>query len=227
MSVEDAMAIRVQCPECDQVYQFKDELAGKSVRCKSCGRSIAVRAKRPAPKEDEYEVAEDDEEEFDELVARPGRGSKSNSGSQVGGQKKGRSRDNNSFNVRPWIFGGLGPVVLIGLLACGGLFFAARRAIREAVDGNPQELQERERVVGTAVLTDVPDPGSPTSLYPVERYPLPTFPEFRAGQPVPGSEVLVQNLTLRPLPDKALQPAFAMQMRVYLPAGEHAPATLP
>ena len=216
------MAIRVQCPECDTVYQLKDELAGKSVRCKSCGGAIAVRASRPP--EDEYEVVPDDDE-LEDPVVRPGRG-KSRSGIKVG-NKKSRSRDNNSWGVWPWVLGGCGVMVLVVFLACGGLFMAARKAVLEVAERTPEQRREREALIAAANRLQVPDAGPTNALYPVEQYPLPTFPELGAWTPVPDSEVRVQSLVLQPPPDKVLQPAFQMQLRVYMPPGEHAPGSLP
>ena len=224
------MTIRTQCPACDAVYNLKDELVGKAVRCKSCGETFTVRASRPP--EEEYEVVQEDNE-FEEPVARPGRGSsRSRSAIQVGSKKKGRSADTNSWGVWPWMLGGCGVMAIVMLVVCGGLFSGARKLAREAqmaAEGTPEERRQREAAIAAAPQLEIPDPGPPSSPYPVDRYPLPSFPEFKldAGTAVPGSSVLVQSLILQPPPDKILQPAFQMQMRVYLPAGEHAPGTLP
>lgn len=223
------MTIRVQCPECDAVYRLKDELVGKTVRCKSCGGSIPVRASRPT--EDEYEVVHDDDDETPvDPVARPGRGgSRSRSGVKAG-SKKGRSQDDNSRGVWPWILGGCGAMVVVCVVACGGIYVAAKKVVQEAqqaAEGTPEQRREREAIVAAASQLKIPDAGPTNALYPVEQYPLPTFPELGAWTPVPDSNVQVQSLALQPPPDKALQPAFQMQMRVYMPPGEHAPGSLP
>ncbi len=219
------MAIRVQCPECEAVYQLKEELAGKSVRCKSCGTTIPVRASRTP--EEEYEVVHDDEEEFAEPVARPGRGgSRSRSGIKLS-NKKNRSRDDNSSGVWKWVLGGCGVMAFLMILVCGGLMLLGRNAARQAAEGTLEQRREREAFIAAANSLNIPDAGPTTTLYPVGQYPLPAFPELGVGTPVPGSSVLVQSLMLQPPPDQILQPAFGMQMRVYMPPGEHAPGSLP
>ena len=35
------MAESIQCPNCQQTYPFKAELAGKNVRCAQCGSTFA------------------------------------------------------------------------------------------------------------------------------------------------------------------------------------------
>lgn len=55
------MAISVQCAECFETFSVRDELAGKKVRCKSCGGTILV--ERATSKKVAHREAED---EFDE-----------------------------------------------------------------------------------------------------------------------------------------------------------------
>lgn len=55
------MAISVQCGECFETIRVRDELAGKKVRCKSCGATIVV--ERPTSKKT---ARRDDDEEFDD-----------------------------------------------------------------------------------------------------------------------------------------------------------------
>lgn len=219
------MAIRVQCPDCEAVYQLKDELAGKSVRCKSCGAIVPVRAS--GPPEEKYEVVHDDESEFDDPVARPGRGgARSRSGIKLS-NKKNRSQDDNSWGVWKWVLGGCGVMAGLMVLICGGLVLLGRNAAQQAAEGTLEQRREREAFIAAASRLNIPDAGPTTTLYPVGQYPLPPFPELGAGTPVPGSNVLVQSLQLQPPPDQILQPGFGMQMRIYMPPGEHVSGTLP
>ena len=42
------MSIGVQCPGCDKKLKTKDELAGKRVKCPSCGQAIVIPVAHPA-----------------------------------------------------------------------------------------------------------------------------------------------------------------------------------
>lgn len=222
------MAIRVQCPDCEAVYQLKDELAGKLIRCKSCGATVPVRASRPP--QEEYEVVHDDEEDFAEPVVRPGRGdSRSRSGIKLN-NKKNRARDDDSLGVWKWVLGGCGVMAVLMVFVCGGLMLLGRNAARnaqQAAQGTLEQRHERDAFNAAASSLNIPDAGPTTTLYPVGQYPLPPFPDLGAGTPVPGSNVMVQSVQLQPPADQILQPAFGMQMRVYMPPGEHAPGSLP
>jgi predicted Zn finger-like uncharacterized protein len=41
------MPIQTSCPHCDQTYSLADNLEGKKVRCKSCGKSFTVTGEAP------------------------------------------------------------------------------------------------------------------------------------------------------------------------------------
>ncbi|NOZ21659.1 MAG: TIGR00266 family protein, partial [Planctomycetes bacterium] len=43
------MTIQTACPKCKQAYSLKDELAGKTVKCKKCGQAFTLpKADSPA-----------------------------------------------------------------------------------------------------------------------------------------------------------------------------------
>lgn len=136
------MAIDVQCPECGAAYSLRDDLEGKSVRCKTCEETFKVEAKsrnggvaRPRRRhEDDDEEddrprrrrrADDDEDEEDD---RPRRGS-------------GKKSASGGPNVL-LIVGGV--VAAVVLLACGGISLFVYRA-KQAVDvvaGDGKQLEK-------------------------------------------------------------------------------------
>jgi dienelactone hydrolase len=202
------MPIRVSCPHCDQNYNLRDELAGATVRCKSCGEPFPVqRRTSKATEEEEFEVVE--ESDPPPTRSKPTR-RKSTS------RKKGSS---GGGNVLKWVLGGLAAFAFVVILACGGLIFIGHRAARN--------LENVVNEQAKAARAEVPPAGGPSELFPIDQYPLPDFPELGPGQPIEGTGVTVQTLTIQPAPDKLTQPGFQTQMRIYLPEGPHAPGTLP
>ena len=225
------MTIEIRCPKCDKNYTLRDELAGKSVRCKACGNTFAVRTRRSPrreePEEEEFEVVEED---YDAPIVRVGRGSRSRSSIKFGG-KKSRDHDENSFSILRVLLGVIGTIGFFLVLCCGiGTYFGVNgrpNQIRQGGNGFPQGVPTQAPVVVVPPPANIPAPGPSDALYPLASYPLPTFPELGAGQPINGSSVLVQTIILQPPPDQQSQPAHSMQMRVYVPAGEHAAGSLP
>lgn len=57
------MTISVQCEECFQSYQVKDERAGQTLKCKSCGSKMRV----PAAEEELEDLSAD----YGEPIAQP------------------------------------------------------------------------------------------------------------------------------------------------------------
>jgi hypothetical protein len=77
------MPIPVQCGECFETYRVRDELIGKRVRCKSCGKPISVR--RPSS---ETSALLDMEDESDEhRLPQPRPRSRRSSGKKNRGSK--------------------------------------------------------------------------------------------------------------------------------------------
>lgn len=88
------MAIQVQCGACFETLRVRDELAGKTTRCKSCGEPIRVGkvgSDSPKPKKSkavQQAAEEDDEELASELAPAP--------------KKKGAKRTNRSSSQPIW-----------------------------------------------------------------------------------------------------------------------------
>ena len=195
------MAVRVNCPQCDQSYTLRDELIGKTVRCKTCGEVFPVTANL---EDDEFEIVEDSVPDPRQSKRAP---------------TKLRKQDSSQSSVLKWVLVGLGTVVVFFVATCGGLIIIGHRAA--------QKVQEQQREQAVAVKSDIPPAGGPSELFPVERYPMPEFPDLQPGQLIDGSGVTVRTVTILPKPEKVLQPGFQTQMRIYLPEGQHAPGTLP
>lgn len=209
------MPIETNCPHCEQEYKLRDELLGKTVRCKSCGETFAVRPSSQSDEDDEdFEVVEDD----DMPPARPKRTRQRSSAKGKGSGSSGV--------VLKWILVGVAGFVGLVVLACGGLAFLGHRAAKELdaqARNNPQVIAE----AASLEQVDIPPAGGPMELYPVGRYPMPTFPEPGPGHEIFGTGVTVQTLSIQSPPDKQSQPGFQTQMRLYLPEGLHAPGSLP
>lgn len=54
------MATRVQCPDCHKKLKLGDELAGKKVKCPSCGRTLVVPAASPVVQQNESPLQKDE-----------------------------------------------------------------------------------------------------------------------------------------------------------------------
>ncbi|RLS55767.1 MAG: hypothetical protein DWH91_08465 [Planctomycetota bacterium] len=221
------MSIEVSCAQCGEPYQLKDSLAGKSVRCRNCQSTISVPDKLLIDDVNEYEVVDDDE---DVVVARPGKGKRSRSSVKVKSGKKSRSSSDEGSDAMKWVAGCLIAGAVCFLLMCAGVGLWIRRAARgfeKELNAVIQEAeqQEREQAAARANL-QIPPGGPAESLYPIEQYPVPTFPDL--GPPVLtiGQGVTVHQVRFVS-PDKAQQPGYQMTMHVYLPPGEAAPATRP
>jgi hypothetical protein len=74
------MPVQIGC-ECGKRYRVADEARGKRLRCKACGKELAIPRKKPAVQDEELEFAEldldaaaddDDEPDLPPPVRRPG-----------------------------------------------------------------------------------------------------------------------------------------------------------
>jgi hypothetical protein len=94
---DDSMSIHISCPGCGEEYRVRDEAAGKSFKCKVCGKSI------PIP--------DDDLDEFEE-VERP--------------RKKKKKRENDNSTLGPaiglYVTGGLALALVLMNLVVSLLF---------------------------------------------------------------------------------------------------------
>jgi len=78
------MTISVQCEECFQSYKVKDERAGQTLKCKSCGSKMRV----PAVEEEFEDLSAD----YGEPIAQPRK-------KQAGKAKKKKSSPRKSLNI--------------------------------------------------------------------------------------------------------------------------------
>lgn len=241
------MSIELNCPECGKEYRLQDAMAGKKVRCKACsavmsvpakpkgsdadmvpeeddpfggsfgggGKSGSTPRKRPAraSREDNYEdhddEAEDEEESDDEpVVRRKGKGK---------GKVAKSSGQPLLKNPLVWV-GGVGVVFLsCGVCCCGILPAWFNQQVQKAQEINMQRA-------GINPATQVPM-GDPSTPFPVAQIPVPQFPVLGNAQVLQPSGVSVYFLTM-PAAFPAT-PGHSMSLRIYMPAGEHAPQSIP
>ncbi|CAN5483841.1 hypothetical protein BH11PLA2_BH11PLA2_34040 [soil metagenome] len=64
------MALSITCPGCDADYSVPENLAGKSIRCKGCGETIAVKAPKVAAKAKAPVRAARDEDDEDDVTPK-------------------------------------------------------------------------------------------------------------------------------------------------------------
>lgn len=212
------MPIRLNCPECDEVYRLKDDLAGKNFRCKTCNEIIKIPDEAKFPRKDN--VVEQD----DDGASSTRKPSQRRRPKPEAAAKKGKVARRQSGETRTPLSWGL---VGIGALILGWMVFKFSQGLISGFNEARQEAELHRQLGNSITVMEIPDAGPRTELYPIQRYPLPMFPEFGAGQPIPETNVLVQTIQFSPPKDRIFQPAFGMQMRVYTPSGNHAPKSLP
>ncbi|WP_417392877.1 hypothetical protein [Gimesia sp.] len=105
------MTISVQCEECFQSYKVKDERAGQTLKCKSCGSKMRV----PAVEEEFEDLSAD----YGEPIAQPRK-------KQAGKAKKKKSSPRKSLNISPGkvvkkAFGAFSMVIGV-LILIGGIY---------------------------------------------------------------------------------------------------------
>ena len=113
------------------------------------------------------------------------------------------------------IFAGIGAFIIMGLV----LGLAARH------DELPNAIAPNQPPQSAAAL-GLPDQSQPGVPFNLSGYQLPPFPDLGPGQPIPASQVQL-HLVKFSNPSQGMQPAFNMNLRVYMPSGEHAAGSLP
>jgi hypothetical protein len=194
------MSIQVECSGCQKKYQVADTAAGKSIRCKVCGTTTRV----PAPEEpdDDAFLAELSEEDAaddgspDELPAA------GPAGRRIARETRQPARSRSS-SLGKWllIIAGSGAALL--LVCCGGGYFFV-----------------------SSMLKTPPPSAQANEPFPVETLRAPAFPELGPPQTIGQTGVQLYNLDLSAANPGNTRPAARMQLRVYVPPGEHADASL-
>jgi predicted Zn finger-like uncharacterized protein len=139
------MPIEVTCPHCLSIYNLRDEMGGKTVRCKKCENTFMARAggkakpaaadEGPPPRQGVQATrgaparSRRDPDDEDDRPRRRRRDDDEDDAPLPPPRKKG--------SVLPWVLGGIGAGLLVILVLCGGLAYwfvhAAGNAINDAV----------------------------------------------------------------------------------------------
>lgn len=229
------MRIALKCDQCGKRYALKDELAGKAVKCRGCGKvlrapelparpaaRVRVKASAPAapppPELDLYGL-------YDEPAPKPGPSRATEAGVEVdedlppppravarsrtkerASEKKGRaSWSEPVFGVS---FGAVLAVALIGIR----IYVRVIRPFRN-----------QNRIEATAPMM----PGGAVEPLGTGPVVMPAFPE-----PGPGVElesgIRFHKVAMGPMPPgPGVPPGHGMRLWLYLPPGEHPPQSLP
>jgi len=131
------MSIAVQCEECFQSYKVKDERAGQTLKCKSCGSKIRV----PAVEEEFEDLSAD----YGEPIAQP---RKKKAVPSKPKKKKTSTRKSLNISVGGIVKKTFGVLAMaLGILILVGAFYALIAG--DAADGR------RSRPVGGLVMAGV------------------------------------------------------------------------
>ena len=233
------MPIHVQCRKCGREYDIKEKFAGRTLPCKECGAKFRV----PAEAADEFVDYDDD---FDDMFGGDSSGSSRrrrsssspsrSSASSGSSAKRKRSRSADEAPPPPSRSGSrrskspsksrrskaapppedfldsdkfryvaVGVIAVMIILA--GIWWAITVASMKSGGGGGNSC------IGS---------GNAGGLFSVASVPLPSFPQLPPnGRPLP-SGVRVYDVRS----NQTNTPGGAMQFRVYLPPGQHAPGSL-
>jgi len=114
---------------------------------------------------------------------------------------RGRSKPRSSRGVN-WLYIALGGAGVVALMCCGGIYFI---------------YSLMQPPVASAQASEP---------FPLEAVKVPAFPELPVPQTVPQTQVAMYQVELGAANPGSTQPAARMQLRLYLPPGEHAARSL-
>ena len=125
------MSIEVQCPDCGQQYRLRDEMAGKTAKCK-CGNPITIPAASASPQSGLSDL-------LDQESSHPAQPQVDSTSSQPSGlvpPAAGGAQRRNSQIVLWVTIGGVGGVLLLGVLVLAGVrLFGGRDAPTSTASG--------------------------------------------------------------------------------------------
>ena len=163
--------IQFDCESCFQEYKVRDDRAGQTLKCKSCGSKMRVPAGEDDLLDDLYE------EDFESPV-RPARSRKSSSGSSK--KKKSSGSGSNVVGIIAGV-GAFAVAFFISYTVVKGLFPGEENQEQPAdvaAETQPKEAPVQpaaEAVTSNAVVT-------PTDATPVDSTPIPDDPKARSEE---------------------------------------------
>ncbi len=203
------MPIKAVCRGCKTTYRVPDTAAGKSVRCKKCGGSFKVPVPEPADDDElldaliDEDAGQDDANDADEFdSALPAKATRRPAprAAAASGTRGGKRRSSRGVN---WLLIALGGAGVAVLVCCGGvyMFYAS---ITKPLAASAQASEP----------------------FPLESVKVPAFPELPAPQIIPPTNVSMYLVDLSAANAGSNQPSCRMQLRMYLPSGDHPPRSL-
>jgi len=172
--------IKFQCEFCFHEYKVRDDRAGQTLKCKSCGHKMQVPSGDDDLLDDDYE----DDEEVYERPSRPVRKQKSGSTSK----KKKRSAGNSNSAVN----------IVVGICSFGFAFFVSYLLVRSLLGGG-----EPDKVVQQPPQEQVPAEPAPVPA------PAAVPAEPQAAHEEKSGELPEQAATSQPAATQKPTPAAA------------------
>jgi dienelactone hydrolase len=209
------MALSFQCSHCGRSYTTSEQWAGKQVKCKACGQAVRVPDLPAAsPPEEVYDLTNDDGEGPAAAASAKPLTPRSfpTSGEPVKRPKKDSSGERSSASTNVFR-GGIGALVVLALIGFRMYNAYRRGAARQARQAAPAARAPRF----------IPPAGVPNRV----AWTMPTLPEPGPGvdleRGVRFHEVHLQGANRA----GGALPGHSGKLWLYLPAGDHAPKSLP
>ncbi len=191
------MAIAVGCSQCGRRYQIREEFAGRSVPCKSCGAKMAVPLAITEYGDGSPVVDDPFDDFFGDSAAgptpRPRPRPRPRSAKP---SRRSRSTSSQGIIIAVAVVGGFAILLFIGLII-----------YRFGIKGSD-------------------DPRDPADGFAVEKVAVPSFPDLPAPRIHRQTGAKIHFVDLANQPGNGSGPGEHMKMRVYLPPGEHADRSL-
>lgn len=235
------MSIALECEQCGTRYTLRDELAGKAVKCKACGRVLRVpvspppessssssssrRSRRRSSRSTAAAMSSNtpsglDLYGLDELAAATEQEAEAQADDLPAPPRRGPRRSSSrsgsdSGSARPAARGAFAVVVFLVILAAR-IYFRVSRAVQDRPDA---------AVPAPAGAAD--EPGSPAApVRPAVALSPPVFPDLGDGEELERG-VRFHEVRLGPPDPAPASPGHRGKLWLYLPAGRHDAGSLP
>jgi|GEM_PF-3275182 len=214
------MAIRAECQSCFSVYNVSNELAGKSVRCKSCGTAVKI----PRPnQDDELDLFSTDAPSASSPMPLPKRRPASTQ------KKKSKTSSDPSSTLMKRIGIGIAMfLLLVGFKIAGRL---AGKVVAVGTDAVANQVSGTNSLsspsaISTPALSG-PASFSESALFDLSQVQM-DLPELNSDrfQLTKHPQAWIYRLVASSERPKS-RPASRMELRVSLPPGEHPAGSLP